>query len=97
MAIDIDLKGTKYFKGGGGGSAGSTTVTSTPPPPSQTSVEVQMARRDTATQAAKKKGINKTVLAGETGGFQPVTGATLGSAGQDVVGQQRKNTVLGGA
>ena len=80
---------TKFYKGGGG-SSGSTTVTSTPPPPTQQSVEVQMAQRDAAKQAAKRRGLNKTVLAGETGGYKSPT--VMSSAATP----EQKNTVLGG-
>lgn len=91
---------TQFHKGGGGGGGSSQaaqpvqqTITATPPPPTSQSVEVQMAQRDAAKQAAKRKGMNRTILAGETGGYQPTTGQTLlGNATPD----QRKNTVLGG-
>jgi hypothetical protein len=78
------LKHTFRFKMGGGG-GGAPTVTSTPPPPTQQSVEIQDAQRDARKQAAKRKGLNQTILAGETGGYQP----TMGNTGS-------KPTVLGG-
>lgn len=82
------LKHTFKFKMGGGGGGGQT-VQSSPPPPTNQSVEVQDAQRDARKQAAKRKGVNQTILAGETGGFKPVQG--MGSTGQ-----QPKPTVLGG-
>lgn len=83
------LKHSFLFKmgGGGGGGPAQTTVQSSPPPPTNQSVEVQEAQRDARKQAAKRKGVASTVLAGETGGYQvPGMGAT-GSG---------KPTVLGG-
>ncbi len=87
---------TKHHKRGGGGQqqAAGQTVVSTPPPPTNQSVEVQMAQRDAAKRAAKKKGLDRTILAGETGGYQPpgASGATVlgGASGE------QKATVLGG-
>lgn len=83
---------SKHHKGGGGGSAApaQSTIVSSPPPPTQQSVEVQMAQRDAAKQAAKKRGMNQTILAGETGGRQGYTAPTIlgGAEGQ-------KKTTLG--
>lgn len=79
--------------GGGGGGGGGTTVSSTPPPPSVTSVEVQQAKRDAKKQAGKRKGTQSTILAGETGGVNPMASGSLGSSAPD----QRKNTLLGSA
>lgn len=90
---------TQFHKtgGGGGGSQAAQpvqqTISATPPPPTQQSVEVQMAQRDAAKQAAKRKGLNKTILAGETGGYQPPAGPTLLSGATP---EQRRNSVLGG-
>jgi len=78
----------QFSKGGGGGGA-APTVLSSPPPPTTQSVEVQMAQRDAAKQAAKKRGLTQTVLAGETGGFK-APGTVL--AGTDPT----KKTLLGG-
>jgi hypothetical protein len=87
---------TQFHKGGGGGGAGpaSQTISSTPPPPTTQSVEVQMAQRDAAKQAAKRRGINQTILAGETGGYKPTVGPTLLSGASTP--DQRKSTLLGG-
>lgn len=74
------------FKGGGGGGGGSPTVVSTPPPPSATSVDVQQAKRDTVKQAGKKKGVQSTILAGETGGYK---------AENPMASPDRKPTLLG--
>lgn len=57
-----------------------------------------MAQRDAAKKAAKQRGFNKTVLAGETGGYK----GPLGAGGATVLGNapvttERKNTVLGGS
>lgn len=97
------FKHTMRFKLGGGSSGGGggaaapagSTVVSTPPPPTAQSVEVQMARREAAKQAAKRKGLQQTVLAGETGGYKPqdTRGATV--LGNGVTATQ-KNTYLGG-
>ncbi len=64
---------TKHYKGASGGAAAPVqqTITSAPPPPTTQSVEVQQAQRDAAKQAAKRRGLNQTVLAGETGGYKP--------------------------
>jgi hypothetical protein len=81
------------FKGGGGGGGSqqapvqNTTVMSTPPPPSATSVDVQQAKRDAVKQAGKRKGVQSTILAGETGGYQ----------GQNpLASPDQKKTLLGG-
>lgn len=80
---------TVFYKGGGGGGGSSApTVMSTPPPPTTQSVEVQMAQRDAAKQAAKRRGLTQTVLAGETGGFK----APVILSGSDPT----KNARLGG-
>ena len=83
------LKHTFKFKMGGGGGGGAQTVQSSPPPPTNQSVEVQDAQRDARKQAAKRKGMTQTVLAGETGGYRPPTSG-MGGTGQP------KPTVLGG-
>lgn len=89
---------TMLFKGGGGGGApAATTIASTPPPPTSQSVEVQMAQRDAAKRVAKQKGLNKTILAGETGGYKSPFGeggTVLGNAAP--VTTERRTTVLGG-
>lgn len=88
---------TQFHKGGGGGGApASQTITSSPPPPTTQSVEVQMAQRDAAKQAAKRKGLQSTILAGETGGFKaaPAAGQTLLSG---ATGGQKNNLLGGGA
>lgn len=66
-----------HAKGGGGG--GSQRVDSSPPPPTTSSVEVQQAQRDAARQAAKRKGLTSTILAGETGGYNPLQSASSGN------------------
>ena len=83
---------TKFYKGGGGSAAQPVqqTITSAPPPPTTQSVEVQMAQRDAAKQAAKRRGLNQTVLAGETGGYKAPTTQTL-LTGADA----QKKTTLG--
>ena len=78
------LKCTRFFKMGGPKGGGTTTVQSSAPPPTNQSVEVQEAQREARRQAAKRKGMTTTVLAGETGGYQP-----MGATGA-------KPTVLGG-
>ena len=89
------LKHTFLFKmGGGGGGGGGTTVSSSPPPPTQQSVEVQDAQRQARKQAAKRKGLFSTILAGETGGYQPAQGT--GSTGNTAPSGGAKPTVLGG-
>lgn len=49
-----------------------------PPPPSQTSSDVLNSEQDARRQAGKRKGIQSTLLAGNTGGYQP--GALGGGA-----------------
>lgn len=77
---------TRYFKGGGGGGGSNAQPARSiaPPaaPPSATSVEVSQAGRDQRKQAAKRRGMRSTVLAGETGGYEPGQKATvLGNVG----------------
>ena len=81
-------------KGGGQAAAQNVTNTiqSTPPPPTAQSVEIQMEKRDAAKQAAKRKGINKTILAGETGAAAPGTILGAGESGTT----QRRTSLLGG-
>jgi hypothetical protein len=81
----------QFHKGGGGGAAQpvQTTLTSAPPPPTTQSVEVQQAQRDAAKQAAKRRGMNQTVLAGETGGFK----APLGGGSTVLQGAQKQTTL----
>lgn len=86
---------TKFHKNSGGGAAGpaAQTIASSPPPPTTQSVEVQQAQREAAKQAAKKRGMSQTILAGETGGYKaPSSGPTLLSGAQT----PGKSTVLGG-
>lgn len=90
------LKHTFLFKlgGPGGGGGGGTTVSSSPPPPTTQSVEVQDAQRQARKQAAKRKGVNSTILAGETGGYRAAEGT--GSTGGMAPSGGAKPTVLGG-
>lgn len=84
----------KHFKGpkaSGGGGPAATTVASAPPPPTSQSVEVQMAQRDAAKQAAKKRGLSQTILAAETGGYKPLGGGS----GTILSTATEKNTTLG--
>ena len=46
------------------------TLEPTPPPPTTSMKEVQDARDQTKRDAAKRRGMRKTVVAGETGGYQ---------------------------
>ena len=55
-----------------------------PPPPTATSADVAQAEEQARADAKKKKGLKKTVLAGETGGYTSTSGGLGGS------------TVLGG-
>jgi hypothetical protein len=41
----------------------------TSPSPGATSVDVQAAKRDSLRQAKRKRGVQSTILAGETGGY----------------------------
>lgn len=47
-----------------------------PPPPTETGTEAADAARDTQNQERRKRGMSRTLLAGETGGFGGNTGAT---------------------
>lgn len=76
------------FKGGGGGGGKQPEPKRTAPPaapPSSTQIEVSQASRDARKQAAKRKGIKSTILAGETGGYEQKpsrgTGVILGTPG----------------
>lgn len=40
-----------------------------PPAPTASNLEVQQAQEDARQQAAKRKGIRRTLVAGETGGY----------------------------
>ena len=79
MSFDFRLfrlrDGMRLYKGG-------TPAVPAPsaPPPTSTDVEVQMAKKDARLQASRRKGLQASILAGETGGYQPV----------------EKNTLLGG-
>ncbi len=44
-----------------------------PPPPTESKLEVQQAEDDQREQAARRKGVRATLIAGETGGFNPAT------------------------
>ena len=44
------------------------------PPPSQTSADVTNAEQNARKQAGKRKGVQSTLLAGNTGGYQPLGG-----------------------
>lgn len=87
MSQFFTCHGFAFKGGGGGGGGGSPTVVSTPPPPSATSMDVQQAKRDATKQAGKKKGVQSTILAGETGGYQ---------AQNPMASPDQKKTLLGG-
>lgn len=44
-----------------------------PPAPTTSKLEVQQAEDDQREQAARRKGVRATLIAGETGGFTPAT------------------------
>lgn len=71
---------------GGGGAPRQAPIAPPIPPVTSTNADVQQAATDTRIQAAKRKGLNSTILAGETGG-------TTGTSG--FPGIQTK-TLLGG-
>lgn len=76
---------TVFHKGGGGGST-MPVVTSSAPPPTSTSVEVAQAKKDVRSQAARRKGLGATILAGETGGYKnPFTDAS--GSGKTLLGE----------
>lgn len=56
----------------------------TPPPPTATSADVAQAEEQTRRDMNKRKGLRKTVLAGETGGYGKLGGGTIlgGQTGQ---------------
>jgi len=76
---------TVYYKGGGGGSS-APIITSSAPPPTSTSVEVTQAKKDVKVQAARRKGIAATILAGETGGYKNPFPAPAGG-GKTLLGE----------
>ena len=90
-------RATFLFKGGGGGVPApvaapvQTIVQPAPvaprpvPPVTDRTSEVVAAERQSKLDAAKKKGIRSTLLAGETGGFNPFKPA----------GPEQKKTLLG--
>ena len=55
-----------------------------PPAPTTTKLEVQQAEDDQKQQAAKRKGVRQTIIAGETGGYGGTSNLNAG-----------KKTVLG--
>lgn len=87
--------------GGGGGSVAApapaptyTAPAATPaapkppsavPPVTERTVEVEAAARQTRIDAKKRKGLRSTLLAGETGGYQPPS----------ATGDEAKKTLLG--
>lgn len=82
---------------GGGGSAPAAVQPVTPatpaapaakppaavPPVTERTMEVEAASRQTKIDAKKRKGLRSTLLAGETGGYQPAAG------------DEQKKTLLG--
>ena len=66
-----------------------TTPTAAPaasPPVTERTSEVEAAARQTRQDAAKRKGLSKTLLAGDTGGFKP---------GANPFVSEQKKTLLG--
>lgn len=49
-----------------------------PPPPTTSKLEVQQAEDDQKLQAARRKGVQQTLIAGETGGFGATDSAASG-------------------
>jgi hypothetical protein len=80
--------------GGGQAQAAQNTIVSSPPPPTTQSVEVQQAQRQAAKDAAKKRGLKQTILAGETGGYKP--GAPAGGTILAGASGEQKASTLGG-
>ena len=83
------------FKGGGGGTQIIQSAPSAPPPApaapprptppvTERTIEVEAASRQTLIDARRRKGLRSTLLAGETGGYQPA-----GTA------EDQKRTLLG--
>lgn len=54
-----------------------------PPPPSQTGSDVINAEQEARRQASRRKGIQSTLLAGNTGGYKP---GALGGGNQSLLG-----------
>lgn len=78
---------TYRFMGFGGGGAPKQPAIPPPiPPVTSTNADVQQAQTDTRVQAARRKGLQSTILAGETGG-------TAGTSGFP---QLQTKTLLGG-
>lgn len=74
--------------GGGGGGSKTQTPTTQPvvaaaPPVTASSAEVIQAGQQQRKDAAKRKGLRKTLLAGETGGYM----ATEGNQPKSLLGQ----------
>lgn len=78
-------KHSMLFKGGSSGATTVAPAVSAPAatPPTATTVEVQQAARDARKQASRRRGLQSTVLAGETGGYGAENGKTtvLGGVG----------------
>jgi len=58
--------GLCFFKGGS-----APTPSPAPPPVTERQTEVKQAQRDTKLLMRRKKGSKASILAGETGGYQP--------------------------
>lgn len=70
----------QWFKGGG--SAPEQKVQVAEPPPSATDIETQRAQEDQRRQAANRKGLRRTVLAGDTGAYGINPNASLCGGGR---------------
>jgi hypothetical protein len=71
---------------GGGGAPRQAAIPPPIPPVTATNTDVQQAQTDTRIQASRRKGLQSTILAGETGG-------TAGTSGFP---QLQTRTLLGG-
>lgn len=71
---------------GGGGAPKQAPIPPPIPPVSATNSDVQQAQTDTRIQASRRKGLQSTILAGETGG-------TTGTSGFPAM---QTKTLLGG-
>lgn len=87
-----------FLGGGGGGSAGAISSAPVPipaPPVTPNDASVIQAQQDFAQQNLLKKSIKKTIMAGDTGGFNPGAGNVAGQPSQGAAGGQGFRTKLG--
>ncbi len=83
----IDFPHTHFFKGGGGGQAQQIESAPVPlpaPPVTQNNAASLQAEHDYALQQQGKKSIRRTIVAGDTGGFQKPPAGPTGQMGPKI-------------